>query len=55
MLFIKSGIYFLLGKDQVIFLIMSWYVYELNSNWLELDCIIEVPWADMGSDLALYE
>ena len=28
---------------------------ELDSNWLELDCIIEVPWDDNCCDLALYK
>ena len=28
---------------------------KLNSNWLELDYIIEVPWDDICCNLALYK
>jgi len=39
---------------------MNWilldYDYnELNSSWVELDCIIEVPYDDICCNLALYK
>ena len=33
---------------------MDYDYNELDSNWLELDCVIEVPWDDICCDLALY-
>jgi len=31
------------------------YYNDLDSNWFELDSIIEVPWDDICCDLVLYK
>jgi len=48
-----EGIEFILNLINWIWL--DYDYNELNSNWLELDCIIEVPWDEICCNLALYK